>query len=62
MSERAKQLADEKLQEAAEREFGIGLDREGMAGTGESNTGTGPDFDFEEGPRPEGGEPAETDR
>lgn len=29
-------------------EMGIGLDREGTAGTGEYNTGTGLDYDFEE--------------
>lgn len=28
--------------------MGIGLDREGTAGTGEHNTGTGLDYDFEE--------------
>lgn len=50
MSEQDRHLADEKLKETAEREFGVGLDREGMSGTGGSNTGTGPDFDFEQGP------------
>lgn len=32
---------------AEEPEFGVGLDRESMAGSGESNTGTGLDYDFE---------------
>ena len=54
--ERARQTHDEEATTTDEGEplgsgapeMGIGLDREGTAGTGEHNTGTGLDYDFDE--------------
>lgn len=47
--EAAEAEADRLLKETAERDFSFGLDAEGQAGTGDHNTGTGPDFDAEHG-------------